>query len=151
MRVELDTSGLDALQARLRRLSQAQTEDLLEQLGDELVDGARRRIRIAEASPAGVRYPALSPRYARRTADPSDFLQDSGGLLASLQRQLAGGEAVEAGSPLRRAVAMQFGSRRHSIPARAYLGIDEDEADELELISLRFLDAALRGTEASHA
>lgn len=151
MRVELDTSEIGALAARLRRLDEAQTTDLLGRLGGELVDGARYRIRISEASPEGVRYPALSPRHARRTADPTDFLQDGGGLLRSLQALVAGDEAVDVGSPLPSAAAQQFGSRRRRIPARAYLGIGEDEADELELISATFLDAALRGEETSRA
>lgn len=148
MRTELDTSGLDALTARLRRLSQPQTEALLKQLGAELVEDARYRIRVSEAGPDGRRWPTLSRAWSRRTVDASDFLQDTEAMLESLQAHLAGSEEVDAGSPLVRAAVHQWGSRKRSVPARPFLGVGEDDADELELIAATFLDEALRGEVA---
>ncbi len=145
MRTELDASGLAAIEARLRRLSEPQTERLLGQLGEEELDATRRRIRITEQSPDGAPWPALTPEYAQRTADPSDFLQDSDALLSSLQA-LVQGEEVAIGSALPYAGSLQRGRRN----ARPYLGVGEDEAEELELIAATFLEASL-GAEAGDA
>lgn len=141
MSTTLDTSGIDTLRAGLRRLEDGASRQLLERLGDELLEDITTRIRFEETSAEGGAYRPLSRGYVRRTADPSDFLQDSGRLLASLHALVADDEAVDVGSALPYAAVHQDGSA--TVPARPFLGIGEDDVGDLELIAATYLDSLL--------
>lgn len=128
---------LEALQKRFQHLSeQLQHDDsLVEQIGDQQANSAKRRIMEAKREPSGQRWKPWSERYRKTVKNPNhSLLRKTGALLDSITYEVRGPWEVEVGSNLEYAGAHLRGTDR--IPARPYLDTEpgfSDPSDRREL------------------
>lgn len=145
--IEISTAQLDHLIARVNAASRAGLHDLLDAVGQQQEDAARKRITDTKKSPSGVSWKSWSPAYAKTRASRHSLLQGEGDLADSMTHQVdTGSAAVEVGSTMVYAGAHLFGHK--GIPAREYLDTDggfadADDRDELRDIVTAFLEEAL--------
>lgn len=146
---------------RLDRLSHIDTTDLLESVGAVVESQIRRRIKHEKKSPDGEAWEELSPRYERRKSKISSggLLELHGGLLDSIQFEVRGDTLIE-GSNLIYSWTHQVGDKREApswsgagrsggkmassthtveIPARPYLGLSDENRDEVEDVVIDWL------------
>ena len=149
---------------QLEALGQDPSE-LLSEIGQTLVDSAERRINRTNVGPDGKSWPVS--RRAAFKGGPTQY--DSGDLSRSLLYRVLP-DALEMGSPLLIAAQRQFGgtilpkrgrflvfrgldeageerlffARKVTQPARPYLGVSDDDAEEIGALSAEFLDAIMR-------
>lgn len=148
LRVDLEDIGAVAALDLAAHRGEDMT-DLMDQIGVVLVSGAVERIGLTNISPDGVPWP--SSLRAREVGGPT--LHDSGRLMRSITHLPAPRE-VEIGSNLIYAGVHQAGATIRpkaggalaftlangafvlagevTIPARPYLGVSEEEGDEIE-------------------
>lgn len=150
----------------LRKLAEDPRE-LLEAFGQTLVESAVHRLAVTNEGPDGEAWPVS--RRARFGGGRTQYKTGQAGLAGSLTYR-ALPDAVEMGSPLVYAAQRQFGgtikakpgkylvfdsldeagnpikvfAKEITQPARPYLGISDDDADELGAIAVEFLDDILR-------
>lgn len=132
------------VQAAFNRLLTAGTNlsPIFKDIGQAMANSTRARWR-KEIAPDGTAWQRLSPVTLKRKRG-TKILQDlgmRGGMLGSLNYQLAGNNAVEIGVNKKYAATHQFGrgqmtaikGRRNmpAIPARPFLGISEDDRREI--------------------
>lgn len=106
---------------------------LLDTAGAVLESGARRRLGEEKAAPDGTPWADWSESHARTREDRHSLLVGEGDLLDSITRFVEGSTA-QVGSPLVYAAIHQFGGDEVGmpVPARAYLGLSDTEASEIE-------------------
>lgn len=143
MKLGLSWAGDQALQAKLRSLSNAKLDDLLATLGGELESQAKRRLSDEKKTgPDGVKWDDWSELYAKTRHEGHSLLQGEGHLHDSLQFAVRAAE-VELGSNLIYAATHQFGRPDDGIPARPYLGITADDRRDLEELVALWLQKRL--------
>ncbi len=143
-RISLEVEGA-TLNAGLARMAVvlADSSATMDQIGHYLVASTLRRFE-RERGPDG--KPWL--RSARALAEGGKTLTDTGRLRGSIAHTVIdGGHAVEVGSSVIYAAIHQFGGRagsgrRVTLPARAYLGIDEHDRTNILGIVARALEGA---------
>ena len=148
LEISASSPALEGLEARIRRLAagMADTRPLLEALGAGLESQARRRIEGGGPAPDGSPWPEWNPAYADTRHGNQAMLQAGGGLLDSIQ-SLVGADLVETGSNLAYAALHQFGGTPEmppgpaAVPARAYLGISDQDGTELDAVLDAHFDA----------
>ena len=159
LRVELDdiaaASALDLVAHRGDDMT-----DLMDQIGIVLVAGAVERIGITNVTPDGVPW----PQSLRAAEDGGPTLHDTGRLMRSVTH-LAVPREVEIGSNLIYAGVHQTGATIRpkngdalaftlpngsfvlagevTLPARPYLGISDEEADEIAGLTAAYFAAPL--------
>jgi len=133
--IRVQAKGFTASQKQLLQMGGPDfTAELLESVGALVESQTRRRIQEEKESPEGEAWEAWSERYAATRHGGNSLLQGEGDLLDSIQ-YLAGDDEVEVGSNLVYAATHQYGDPGRGIPARPYLGLsDEDEQEIDELI-----------------
>lgn len=137
----LTTLGLDDALARLGRLPAFRMAELADDAGAVLESAARGRFDTATA-PDGTPWPAWSEAYAATRGSHHGLLVGDGDLRDSIASHATGSE-VRVGSALVYAAIHQLGGEEvgMAIPARAYLGLsDEDETDLRDLVTGRLED-----------
>lgn len=143
MKLELSWAGDQALQEKLRGLSNAKLDDLLATLGGELESQTKRRLSDEEKTgPDGGKWADWSESYAKTRHEGQSLLQGEGHLQDSVQFAVRAAE-VELGSNLIYAATHQFGRPDDGIPARPYLGINDDDRRELEELVALWLQKRL--------
>ena len=143
-RISVEIEGA-TLNAGLERLAAvlADSSAAMDQIGRYLVASTLRRFE-RERAPDG--SPWL--KSARALAEGGQTLIDTGRLRGSIAHTVTdGGHAVEVGSNVLYAAIHQFGGRagrgrRVTLPARAYLGIDEHDRTNILGIVARALEGA---------
>lgn len=121
----------------------AHTKPLMADIGKVLVDAAVYRFETG-TDPEGEEWAPLSPgTLARRRNPDAPVLVQEAHLRDSLTYAARAGE-VEVGSNLVYAAPHQFGSEELGIPARAFVGMDEESQDEIGRLALAFLEHAAR-------
>ena len=126
--IEISAGQLDALIARVSRASRAGVHELLDAVGQQQEDAARKRITDTKKTPGGTSWKAWSLDYAKTRGSQHSLLQGEGDLADSMTHQLdVGSAAVEVGSPMVYAGAQLYGYE--GIPAREYLDTDGGFAD----------------------
>lgn len=151
---------------QLEALGQDPSE-LLDAIGQTLVESGVRRLSQTNEGPDGKSWPVS--RRAAKTGGRTQFDSGMAGLAGSLTHRVLP-DAVEMGSPLVYAAQRQFGgtilpkrgrflvfkgideageerlffARKVTQPARPYLGISDDDAEEIGALSAEFLDMILR-------
>jgi phage gpG-like protein len=154
--ISIDDGGsLSRIDSRLRALSSLNVRDILEGVGAEVESQTRRRIQEEKRSPDGVDWPEWSSKYAGsqhgasshephegslREAGGHSMLQLRGDLLDSIQYQLEGDDVL-VGSNLAYAATQQFG--RGNIPPREFLGLSNENRDDIERMLTSYLDGLL--------
>lgn len=140
LEVEAAIAGLNAF---LRRLD---PEDMLDEVGAVAEDGARARLLDDKRAPDGAPWAPWSPAYARRRGGRGSLLRRDGHLADSITREVDR-DGVSIGSNRVYAAIHQFGgpvgkSGAGEMPARPYLGISDDERDDIGEIVSAWLDDA---------
>jgi phage virion morphogenesis protein len=165
--VHFEVTGVEQVAAALRRAI-AQTQNmhgLHEGIAVLIENSTRRRIAEDKRSPDGAAWPAWSPAYAATRGSGHSLLQGQGDLLDSIQ-SVATAASAEVGSNLVYAAIHQFGgtTKPHEIrpkrkkalafgggffarvqhpgseiPARPYLGLDEDDRRDIEELTETWL------------
>lgn len=143
-RISVEVEGA-ALDAGLTRLAAALANPpaTMDRIGRYLVASTLRRFE-RERAPDG--SPWL--KSARALAEGGQTLTDTGRLRGSIAHTVTdGGHAVEVGSSVIYAAIHQFGGRagrgrRVTLPARAYLGIDDRDRANILGIVARALERA---------
>jgi len=144
------TSNSRIIQNTLRKLQLRliETRPLMVNIGGIIQSSARKRIATTKQSPNGQAWKPLSRRtVAERIAegrDPLDILRRTSALLNSIQLGEATASRVTVGSPLEYAGKHQLGDPANRIPARPFLGLDDDDKEVLELAAVQHLEVALR-------
>lgn len=128
----------------LDRLVQIDTGPLLEGIGAEVESQTRRRIQVDKASPSGKAWPEWSADYAETRHSGQSLLQGEGHLLSSITYQVEG-ESVLVGSPLVYAATHQFGDEDRGIEARAYLGLEGQDYEDVIGVIEDYLEALADG------
>ena len=145
--IRVDDAAVRAALDRLRRFA-ADPAPALKTAGEALITSTQERIRD-EVSPDGARWPALRPDYAEAKRSRG-MLIESGGLVGSFTRQVTGSRLV-VGTNVHYAAIHQFGgtirpkgsalrfrigrrwvfARKVTIPARPFLGISDEDREEI--------------------
>lgn len=142
----LDTSrAAAALDSAAGRLDGDGLNLLLGDIGEYLL-GATQDRAAREVSPDGVPWAALSPRYAKRKEKKRPGAQlltyDHHMLGDRLAWQVAGG-TLYVGTSAKYGAIQQFGGR--GIPARPWLGISDEDEQEIVALTRDHLLMALEG------
>lgn len=142
--IEIRSEGLDALERRIGRLLAGlkNPEPMLRALAAEGESQTRRRLEVEKRGPDGTPWPEWSPGYAATRHGGQSLLDARGDLIRSLtafaDRQSAGW-----GTNLVYAATHQFG--RDAIPARPFLGVSDENFQDLLAIAEDWLDRLLEG------
>ena len=133
----IDNQGLDGIGIKLNQLMgrNAQAE-LLETIGAVIESQTRRRIATEKQSPDGEPWADWSADYAKTRDSGHSLLENEGELLDSIQYQVNGDQVIT-GSNLIYAAIQQYGGAEVGSPGligRPYLGLNEDNRDELEQV-----------------
>ena len=116
-------------------------EPAMRSIGELLLNSTRARF-DAERSPESEPWQPLAPRtLARKKRNRDKILTEDGRLRGTLAYQVGNGW-VEVGSPLIYGATHQHG--RDAIPARPYLGLSAEDADDIREEILDFIRDALR-------
>lgn len=135
--VHFDNRDLQRIQIKLNGLigRDAQSE-LLDTIGAVTESQTRRRISEEKRSPDGDPWAEWSDDYAKTRHSGHSLLENEGELLDSIQYQVSGDEVVT-GSNLIYAAIQHYGGAEVGKPGlveRPYLGISQDNQDELEAV-----------------
>jgi len=129
--------GLARVEAMLRRLNKAQSQEVLEGIGEIVVSQTVLRIESEGPGPNNEVWPALSDSYAdwKKGVSSGGLLQLEGNLLGTIWKDATGDEVV-VGSSLEYAALHQFGgdTGRGKVKARPYLGLGPEDEDEVEQV-----------------
>ena len=142
----LNIQGVDRLNMALARFagSGVQITSLLQTMGRIVEDQTRERIEQEQTSPDGDSWPAWSDDYAASRHSNHDLLQHDGHLFGSLQ-STAGVGQVEIGTNLVYAASHQYGDSRRGIPQREFLGVNDENLNELQYALDRWADDLIAG------
>ncbi len=155
-RIELDVNtdtAAAALDFVSARLSPEGRKLLLSDIGEYLLRSTRDR-GVDQVDPDGNRWRALEPSYARwkkKKRPGVPILKFDNHMLGDqLSWQLDGDAAVLVGTNAIYGAIHQFGSRdpHRGIPARPWLGISDQDADEIVQLTQDHIRAALSGPAA---
>lgn len=140
----IDPSGLDPLLTDLEQLRarMRNARPLMAEIGEILVESSQRNFE-EHRSPEGDRWEPLSAAYALRKQrrwerSPDDLLILHRTLMGSIH-WAATGESVAVGTDVVYAAVHQLGWAEKNIPARPFLGIREEDWDEINDAVYAFL------------
>jgi hypothetical protein len=120
---------------RLRRLTAAQQDELLDALGAEGASQTQRRIDSEKTDPADIPWRPWAAWYAATREPHHSLLIDSGDLLRGIHHQVEGDHQVIWGSD--RDYAVRQNDRRQ------FLGLSADNLSDLQQISRDWLAETL--------
>lgn len=160
-----DATVQGALAHAQARLAPDGMADLLHDIGEFMVRATRERAE-REVSPEGVPWDALTPRYAARKAKKypgAKILHRDFHMLGDQFAAQVDGDTLRVGTHAVYGAIHQFGGTVHHgsyqrirdrryfgagdavIPARPWLGVSAEDADEIHAIVLNFLRGAVEG------
>lgn len=143
---ELDVQQVLAMNAqieqRLRALAEAAKGELLDTIGESMESQAAERFET-KAGPDGTRWPQWSASYKPRAARGGGSLLLRGGDLRGSITHEAQGDEVAVGSNLIYAAVHQYGFVKKRIPARPYLGVGNQDLEDLRVEVEAFVADAL--------
>lgn len=141
--LSVDIAGLLPAQRVLDRLSRLHTTRLLDVLGSELESQTRRRLSEEKTGPDGISWAPWSGDYAARRPNKGGLLELSGDLIDSIAYEV-GDDAVTVGSSMLYALVHQDGDEEMGIPARPYLGVSDNNLEDLGELVLHFIERTAR-------
>jgi phage gpG-like protein len=122
--------------------SQATYESYLDKKTGRYEDGKR----VGNKKGFYLKDGSIGVRSARLLSDKKPLTGETGSLMDYIHYNLLGGDALEIGSPMEYAAMQQFGGDQSEfpwlwgdIPARPFLGISEDDKNEILAILKRHL------------
>lgn len=134
---------LEELSQHIMHAADADTFDLLDAIGQQQEDAARRRITHTKRGPDGKRWQPWSREYAKTRGPHHSLLRNEGHLVDSMTHQVVGKEAVDIGSNLVYAARHLYGDvtigpvRGARMPARPYLDTEPGFADARDRQEIR--------------
>lgn len=147
--LQVDTRQVERLANRIGRLGKGNRAKLMESLAAEGETQTRRRITDEKTTPDGEAWPAWSEHYARTRNGGQSLLQGDGDLVDSITSE-ADSDMARWGSPLVYAAIHNLGGTPDmapgpaAIPAREYLGLSDDNSDDMEGIVDVWLDEQIK-------
>lgn len=139
----IDLGRLLPIRRRLELLSRMRMDRLLDVLGSEQESQSRRRIHEEKTAPDGTPWAEWSEDYAARRPKRGGLLELDGGLVESIAYAIDG-DALQVGSDLVYALVHQEGWEERNIPARPYLGVSDENLDDLGELVIRFIEGEAR-------
>jgi len=121
----------------------------LTEIGEVLKESTKQRFG-SQTSPGGQHWPANSPVTIERKGRNQPLTGETGILMDTINYYPVGNDTLEIGSPMGYAAMQQFGGTKGEfphlwgdIPDRPFLGVSEDDKDEILSIINRHLSDAL--------
>lgn len=141
--LQYNLSDIKKLQKKIAQLGKMDTSDLMSSIGVEIESQTRRRLEEEKTAPDGSAWEALSESYKEYKAKKSSggTLEFDGDLIDSITSE-SGDEHVEVGSNLIYAAVQNFGGEEvgMDIPGRKYLGLSDENMDDLAALVNDFVD-----------
>ena len=103
---------------------------LLHQVGGLLESQTRDRIANEKKDPKGKDWVPWSENYAKTRHSGHSLLQNEGDMLDSIQYVVSSG-SVEVGTNMVYGKTQQYGRPKDGIPARPFLGLSDDNIEEI--------------------
>jgi phage virion morphogenesis protein len=129
-----DRDILEALQNLQRATDNLQPA--LTEIGEKLTESTKQRF-SSQTGPDGQRWKANSPVTIDRKGRDQPLI-DGGHLMEQISPKLIGNDILEVGSTMQYAAMQQFGGTKSEfphlwgdIPARPFLGISDDDRNEI--------------------
>jgi phage virion morphogenesis protein len=116
--------------------------ELLDIIGGLVEDQTRRRFLTEKSGPDGAAWLPWSGPYAATRHGNQSLLIDTGRMEKSITHNIYADE-VHIGTNLIYGATHQFGSKK--IPARPFLGLSQDNVDEIQSVVDEYFTAALNG------
>lgn len=148
--------AVERLAGRIARLGDMDTRPLMDEVGALGESQTKRRIDEEKTAPDGTAWPSWSESYAA-TRHPGQSLLVAGGFLLDSVEYVVGisGDYVEWGSNMVYAGAHQHGldmslvgsHRRITIPARPFLGLSDENEEDLAVLVDDFVDRQLEALQ----
>lgn len=146
IQIEVDDAQIRRMLQRLIDAGTNPRPALLE-IGEDLVDSTKKRFE-SQSGPDGMRWARNKPSTIKRKGRDQP-LTGGGTLMDQINYQLSGNDTLEVGSPTIYAAMQQFGGARTQfpnlwgdIPARPFIGIsDEDEDNIVNIFNKHLQDA----------
>lgn len=155
--IRIDINSLLPVDLRLARLERMDLREMLEGIGAEIESQTRRRLQVEKTSPEGEDWVDWSETYVSRkhgdsgghephpdqlrSAGGHTILQLDGGLTDSIQYDVDDHEVI-VGSNLIYARVHQEGFE--GIPARPYVGLSDENTEDVEALALIFVEDLLQ-------
>lgn len=136
LRLQIDVSD-DTVQRGMERMAAGiRSDSILRGIGEEVKKATQARILQSGPDPDGHKWVALAAR-TQKAKKGKGMLRESGALMDSITWQIQGAAEVAIGSRMVYARIHQLGgmagpSRKVKIPARPYLGLNEEEKAKLQ-------------------
>lgn len=147
--LQFDLSSIERLAKRVSNLADAANTELLYAVGAEVESQTRRRLQDEKTSPDGEPWKELTDNYADRKKGSGGILELEGDLIDSIDNQVDSG-LVEVGSNLIYSAIHQEGGTDDmpagpaAIEARPFLGLSDDNIDDLADLLDGFVDDHIR-------
>ena len=136
--MEVSLAGLLPAKRMLDRLSRLDTQRLLTQVGGELEAQTRERLSETKTAPDGKPWKPWSRRYAARAKPNAKLLERTGKMIDSIAFEV-GDDAVTVGANMVYAATHQCG--RGNIPARPFLGVSDENVEDIGALVMKFITA----------
>lgn len=142
--ITIGTRELERLIQRVADAQDADTHGMLDAIGQQQEDSARKRIHETKKAPDGTRWAPWSASYAKTRGAQHSLLVNEGHLADTMTHRVVNKDSVEVGSNLIYAGRHLFGDfkfvgpvRGGRIPARPYLDTDGGFADPSDRAEIR--------------
>jgi phage virion morphogenesis protein len=130
------------------KLSPRERTQLLHDIGEEVVVQIQNRLTVDKEDPEGNPWQAIAEKtdryYKKYFPEAKPPLWRKGELLDTLESQINDSWSILVGATKEYAATHQFGRPEANIPARPYLGISKDDAEEIAAIAQNFLAGRLK-------
>lgn len=139
-----DFSAVRRAAQRIEQLGQFDRNQLLDVIGGTVESQTRRRIEEDKAAPDGSAWPDWSDEYKETRHGGHGLLENEGDLIGSIGFSVYfASDEVEVGSNLIYAATHDQGDEDRGIPQRQFLGLSNDDRDELDDVVDRFIDSLI--------
>ena len=133
--LEFDLSELEAVADEINRIIEFDRKQLLDDVGGLLESSSEYRLREEKTAPDGTPWEPWSEAYAK-TREPHQSLlvadnKKGSRLWDSLTHEVIGDDIVIVGTNIIYAATHQFGDESRGIPARPYLGVSDQDEDDI--------------------
>lgn len=133
----LDLGGLLPVQLGLERMARAERDRLYDLVGGSLESQSRERLSETKRDPEGEPWKEWSEDYAKRRPAKGGILDLDGDLIDSIAFETEK-DAIIVGSNLVYALTHQEGDDDRRIPRRTYLGVSEQNLDDICDLTVKF-------------
>lgn len=136
--ISIDLRKLAPVRRRLAALSHMRLGQLYEALGSEVEAQTRRRLSEEKTDPDGEPWDDWSEAYAASRKSSGGILDLNGALIDSIAYEVTG-SAVVVGSNMVYALVHNEGDDDMGIPERRYLGVSDENLDDLGELVMDFI------------